>query len=1229
MNKAVRLVFFSLCIFFGKLNAQIDQEFWFAPPDLIRGTQSEINGGAFRDRPILLVVSSINEPAQVKIWQPANLSFAPIVVNLAAASTRSINLTQWISQIETSVPDSVMNTGILIRSTAPITAYYELGAAANRDLISLKGKNANGKLFFTPFQTLWENARTLGGMPYQPQPRSGFVIVATDDTTQVTITPNINILNHPAGIPFTVMLHRGQTYYCEATGSTPVERPVGTRIESDKPIAVTVKDDMIDVDMSNEGGADLSADQLIAVEKCGMKHIVVKGRLMNNLDRVFVLGIEDSTDIYIDGQVDPVATIMAGEQYVYEFSADAGFIRGSKKISLLHVSGTDEQVAGAVIPSLECTGSNQIGFTRPGSGDFRLTLTIKNGSQNSFLLNGNPLDGSGFQPVPGSNDEWVYLNRIFTTAEVPTGQASLITNFSDELFHMGTSYRHGASCNYGYFSNFSYLNLGVNRELCLGDSAILDAGPGKTRYRWSTGDTTQKIVVKSPGVFIVDVLSGNECAASDTIEVSYYKPPVKIMQSRDTICEGSQLLLTVPGTYLFEWHDGTTTTPFYMASDSGLYWVEVTDYQGCRARDSARVYTAPRPTTPEALIVPFGPEITSDTLCAGESLTLNMNPVDGADSYGWMKYSAQGPNLYQGQQIELSNLSPSNSGEYLAFVTINGCESFFDTLSILVNPTPEVYIGLTDTVCDSQSILLDAGAGSGYQYEWQDGSVNQTFLAESNGHYWVAVTNPSGCTKRDSVDLYFSVSPPSPQISIFNEVLDSAAFCAGQPLQLSMSSLDQAIYFWVTPSGSTLNTGLNLNIPSTSLQNGGKYYAFYSKNGCKSLYDSVSIHIADSPIFSLGSADTTLCGNDTLFLQAPAMPGLSYLWSDQSTDSISNAITSSGKWWLKLTNATGCSYTDTMNVDFSFIPHLQLNEQTVVCIGQSLDLSVVAEEGVKYYWSGPGFSSNETAISVENPQSGATYSVWAENKGCFSKDTIDVTVILQPVPVLDLGPDVTICKGTSIQLSGPEGMRRYLWSNGDTSSTASFAPGVVSLTVRNNEGCSTSDTILIQASGPEAHFTSNPAEGALTNMNIAFSDQSTGGPVAWTWDFGNGQQSDMSNPNYAFPAVGTFTVKLVVRDENGCTDTTQAVYEISNRIAIPNSFTPNGDGKNELFVIKGLDGFPDSELKIFNRWGNEVYASNDYQNNWDGGGVSDGVYFYVLKLKNGESMKGSLTLRRQ
>ena len=1211
-------------------NSQIDQEFWFAPPDLTQGTQSEINGGAFRDRPIQLVISTLVDPAQVTIWQPANLSFQPIVINIAASATQTVNLTQWINQIETRFVDSVMNTGILVRATAPVTAYYELGAAANRDLIALKGKNATGTLFYTPFQTLWENARTLGGSPYIPQPRTGFAIVATDDTTNVTITPKIDILNHPAGIPFTVQLNRGQTYYCEALDYLGASKPAGTKIESDKPITVTVKDDMIDLfppPIGTEGGADLAGDQLIAAEQCGFKHIVVRGDLSNPGDKVYVLAIEDNTEIFIDGDVNPVVTLNEGEQYIYSFTEAAGFIEGSKPIYVLHVSGVGDQIAGAIIPSLECTGSNQVGFTRTGSANFKLNLTIKAGFENQFLLNNNPalITPSDFLPVPGSNDEWVFMRKSFSTAEIPVGQGSLLTNFSEELFHMGITYQQGASCNFGYFTNFSYLELGINRELCLGDSAVLDAGPGKTSYLWSTGDTTQKITVNDPGIYYVTTLSGNECSATDTVEVSYYAPPVNILAARDTICEGASLLLNVPGVYLFEWQDGTTD-PFYIASDSGLYYVEVTDFQGCKARDSIRIYTSPRPETPIASIVPFGPDVLSDTLCAGESISFTMNALEGA-SYAWL-----GPNntLYSGQNLSLNSVSEIQSGNYMAFYTVAGCESFFDTLNVKVNPSPEVYIGLNDTICDAETALLDAGSGINYTYLWQDGSDAQTFTVSESGLYWVEVENELGCSRRDSVQLVFSLRPENPLLTMMGQILESDSLCAGENLQLEVPGLAEAGYFWVTPTDTIQTTGNIFNLNNIAVDDSGTYYVYYRLNGCPSFPDSISLTVQESPDFAFSFADSTVCAPATVELSAETDGVVSYLWQDNSTNS-EYLVTASGEYWVKLENAIGCSRTDTVQVNINPLPQTPvISGDLSVCEGSDLVLNSNNENGVVYIWSGPGVNVSGASLSISEASESqeGTYSLVAELNGCKS-DTVSANVEVNALPQIELGDNITICSNSEASLSGPDGFASYSWSNGAETQTTLVGAGEFTLTVTDANGCEGSDSQVVTISGPIAEFSSDPTTGAMIDAQISFTDASQGSPVSWTWTFGDGANSAQENPTHIYGTEGEFTVTLVVRDVNECTDTTSRTYTIANSVAVPNSFTPNGDGFNDMFVIQGLDAFPDSKLLIFNRWGNEIYAANAYTNNWDASSQPDGVYFYVLELSSGEKINGDVTVIRK
>lgn len=1228
MNKILSIIcgFFFISI---SLSAQIDQEFWFAPPDLTQGTQGEINGGAFRDRPIRVVISTLTDAAQVTILQPANLiGFPAIVVNLAANSTQTVNLTSFIDQIETRTPDSVMNTGILVRSTAPITAYYELGAANNKDIIALKGKNANGTLFFTPFQTFWENARTLGGSPYIPQPRSGFAIVATDDTTNVTITPSIEILNHPAGIPFTIQLNRGQTYYCEAIDYLGASKPGGTKIESDKPVAVTVKDDMIDLSpppIGDEGGADLAADQLISVENCGFKHIVVRGDLANGLDKVIVCATEDSTEIFADGNPVAVDTLNAGEQYVYSFTSAAGFIRGSKPIYVLHISGVGDQIAGAIIPSLECTGSNQVGFNRLGSANFKLNITIKAGSEGNFTLNGNPniITAADFQPVPGTNGEWVYCRKAFTTAEIPVNIGTLLQNFSDELFHMGLTYQAGASCNYGYFTNFSYLELGLNRQLCLGDTATLDAGPGKTSYLWSTGDTTQKITVFEPGIYYVEVLSGNECYATDTITVTNYQPPVTIQAARDTICEGSQLLLTVPGSYLFEWQDGSND-PFFIVSDSGQYYVTVTDFQGCRARDTIQIWTSPRPPSPIASISPFDSSITGDTLCAGEPIEMLLSSVSEADGYGWI---GANNTIFSGQTLAFPNSIPQNSGTYLGFSVKDGCESFPDTLTILVNPTPDAYIGLADTVCDVSTITLDPGAGDNLTYEWQDGSNNQTLTATETGLYWVEVSNAFECSKRDSVELFFSASPADANLSTNGQLIDQLNGCIGDNLDFSVQSSEGTSYYWILNGDTTITDSDAFSLTLADTQQSGLLYAYYMGNGCPSVADSLVLDVNVSPEFQFLFSDSTICEGTSLLLDASIGAEISYLWQDESTDAQLTA-SASGIYWVELENQFNCIVRDSVEVTLISLPQNPvISGDASICENQQLVLFSNEEEGVTYVWVTPNGNVPNDSLVLDNAESG-TYYLIANVDRCINDNPDSVVVSINALPEFDLGEDQSLCGGNPLPLAGPDGMSSYFWTNGSVTQATEAGVGPISLTVADTNGCEFSDAIVLSQSLLAAAFASNPETGAQTGQQVAFTDQSTGVPISWTWSFGDNSGANTQNTSHAYAAEGELTVTLVVEDAQGCTDTLSRIFTVSNAVKAPNSFTPNSDGFNDFFVVAGLSAFPESALAVYNRWGDEVYVNTDYQNNWTGDVLPDGVYFYVLKLSGGEVLSGDVTIKR-
>ena len=114
------------------------------------------------------------------------------------------------------------------------------------------------------------------------------------------------------------------------------------------------------------------------------------------------------------------------------------------------------------------------------------------------------------------------------------------------------------------------------------------------------------------------------------------------------------------------------------------------------------------------------------------------------------------------------------------------------------------------------------------------------------------------------------------------------------------------------------------------------------------------------------------------------------------------------------------------------------------------------------------------------------------------------------------------------------------------------------------------------------------------------------------------------NGNYGY---GVFIVE--VTDANYCASRdTIEVIEVCDPI-IPTVFTPNGDGNNDVFAIQYIETNPDSKMKIYNRWGNEVYSTDHYEiqsNWWDADGAPAGTYYYVLILSNGKNYSGTITV---
>ncbi|MEI7596540.1 MAG: gliding motility-associated C-terminal domain-containing protein [Bacteroidota bacterium] len=187
--------------------------------------------------------------------------------------------------------------------------------------------------------------------------------------------------------------------------------------------------------------------------------------------------------------------------------------------------------------------------------------------------------------------------------------------------------------------------------------------------------------------------------------------------------------------------------------------------------------------------------------------------------------------------------------------------------------------------------------------------------------------------------------------------------------------------------------------------------------------------------------------------------------------------------------------------------------------------------------------------------------------------------------------------------------------------------------------CSGRDTVKINnLGGIDAYFVYDPAITDIFNSQVGFDDVSQGA-ISWKWSFGNGDTSNIENPHYTYNEIGSFEVQLIVSDSLGCVDTTSRTVIIKDIFTyyIPNAFTPNGDGLNEVFGVKGLGVMDDEfEMVIWNRWGELVFKTNDPEEGWNGQyqnngtKVQIGIYPYriLAKLKDGRLKEylGNVTL---
>jgi len=1145
MKKALLLV---LGLLLGvALHAQTGTEFWLAPPEVT---------SSHGDQPIYINVTTLDQPAVVTISQPANAAFnggTPIVLNMAANTAQRYDLTSLKAQLETRPTDAVLNTGLLISATANITCYYEPSFTNNPDIAALKGANSLGTEFYIPLHKhapFFNHGYTAPNLAY-----ASFDIVATENGTLVMIYSPVPVDGHPALTPFTVTLNRGQTYSCAWTGANqtdPLTHPSGAVVLSNKPVAISIKDDS---NHNPSGGCyDLMLDQIVPVNILGTDYIAVKGALNATGDEsLFLMAVENNTQIFMDGSATPAATLFAGQYYRHDMdyittAGGAAFASASKPVYAIHVTGFGCEQGMAILPPLNCAGSTSVSFTRSTSEAFFLNLLVRNGSQDDFVVAPATatIPASAFQAVPGTGGEWMAARIQYNTTQIPVNQAFRVTNTTD-VFSLALINGGGSSgCRYGFFSEFSGkidISAGVDQNICANETVALSGTV-------SGGSTTGIWTSNGSGVF----------NPSATVLNATYEPSIG-----DIALGTVTLTLTSTG----------NCTP---------------------VEDEMVVTISPRPQ-PDA-----GP---AQQVCRNNNVVQLagsvLNAVGGVWTGGAGTFLPSNSNLNATYTPTAAEVAAGSM--YIRLTTTgNGvCDAVQDSVLITFTPSPTVNAGADQSLCTNNAaatltgsftvatgVIWSGGAGS---YDPSTTNQNITYtptaaeIASGSVTLTLTTTGNGNCLAvNDQVTLTFTPGPTA------NAGANSSACANNATIGLNgiVTVATGGVWSGGTGSFTPNNTTLNASYTPTAAEiAAGSLTLTLTTTGngtCLPATSSRTITFTPAPTVNAGANGTVCANNSAIALNGTVIGATGATWSGGTGTYSPNANTlnavytpsaaerTAGTVTLTLTTVgNGTCNPESAQVTYTITPAPTANagSDRVVCANNAavtLNGSfTVATGGV---WSGGAgtfdpSTTNMNAIytptTAEIANGNVTLTLTTTGNGGCVAVTDQMVISFTPAAVVNAGAPVSVCaNNAAVALSGSvTGATGGAWSGGagtyapnNTTLNATYTPtageiaaGTLTLTLTSTGN----GTCLPVTSSRMITFTPAPVVNAGANASVCANNSaislngSVTGATGGTWTGGAGTYTPNNTtlnatytPSAAERAAGTVTLTLTSTGNGNC-----------------------------------------------------------------------------------------------
>jgi len=779
-------------------------------------------------------------------------------------------------------------------------------------------------------------------------------------------------------------------------------------------------------------------------------------------------------------------------------------------------------------------------------------------------------------------------------------------------------------------------NLGNDTAFCAGNSLLLDASAGASSYQWINGVgfpyNQQTFTVSSTGTYYVVTTLG-ACTTSDTINVTVNPIQTTVIGSY-TICQGDSQLIF--GNY---------------QTVAGFYNDTIVASTGCDSILSEQLIVNPI----------YNYSLSPVSICLGDSALIFGNYYSVAGTY------------------------------YDSTTTIFGCDSIV-AQELIVNPYHVIDLGADTTICENSTILLDAGAGAD-TYIWQSTPLprymNQTFSAAGAGMYYVVATIGI-CSSSDTINV--SVIPTvytnltnveicqgdsalifgnyETVAGTYNQVLVASTGCDSilvQPLIVHPN------YF--VPQSFAICQGDSIMLGGVYQNSAGTYYdTLQSVNTCDSI---IATTLIVNPTYTINTS-ATICDGDSILL------GGSY----QTIAGVYTDIYSS---------INGCD--STVNTTLIVNPVYVINQNIEICAGDSIylggayqnttgvytdvyssifgcDSIVVTTLGIKAIATNTltpiTICDNDSALIFGNYQTVAgMYSTVIPNGAVNGCDSI-VYQELMVNPTYQFFANTTICSGDSIFLGGFYQTTAGVYVDVYTSSLGCDSTITTTLNVINSFTININDTIcagdsillagayqtiagtytelLVSTGGcdslviTELYVNPLPIVTLTADPELILSGQSsqltaTGGGL-YSWTPTTGLSCSNCDSPVASPTETTlYTVEVNL---NGCMVSDTITISVDSEFKIPEGFSPNGDGVNDVFEIVGISQFPNNKIMIVNRWGDKVFEAAPYKSDWDGTSqfgiiigekLPSGTYFYVLDLgkvgpSGSQEIKGYIYINR-